>query len=709
MAEVRIDIIVNNGRARAAIRSLTGDTRGFTGATGKAHQGMRAFNAVGRKSISVTSGIRAEMGAAIPMIQRFAAPMIAAYGLKEFVSVAEKFQVEMNNVSTLVDRSGQDLTRWGRDVIQISRDTGKRSADMARGLYQVISAIGDTADKFDVLEVSAKAATAGITDTTTSVDVITTALNAYGLKGTEAINVSDDLFTAVRLGKTTFPELAASIGSVLPFSSQLKVEFSEVAASIAALTAGGISTSRSATAVRGLLVSFIQQSGKFKEAGVDILKVLDERGIAGALEELKRITGGNLSIMREYIPEVEGLTAALALSGKQAGKFKDVQREMARNVGETTEAFKKQTEGFSAAKAQFKTAFDEMSIAAGEKFLPVLTEVTHGLTYTIDLLGRMESLSTKSTKTGDALNRLGLSVRNIFDVGYQEAEFLDSLYEIPKLYQGAADMLNKGMSLDEVVGSVDTMRRVLAMGEDGLRKVGQEAEATRDAVGAPMEPVIAVDDAIKKLRDLGYEARSAAEIVEDAFGSEETPTTSGGSMQQWELSQDTLLRDVALLTDEASGVEILQGRLESVARRLNEIKAAGVRRGDLEELAFLEERAAAIKASLAEFAEPTLKLDAIMTDVASIDEAFENTAALITETRTVDVDTRNAENAIHRVQSALNSIPSRTLKTVEVQTVYTGGSLPVGAIEEIDAGLADQARRGTSELAGEVVPAGDGS
>ena len=84
---------------------------------------------------------------------------------------------------------------------------GKDTQDLARGLYQTISALGDdAADTVKVLEINSRAATAGLATTEDAIALTSAVTKAYGDTSAAAVQrVSDLAFQTVKLGQTTFP------------------------------------------------------------------------------------------------------------------------------------------------------------------------------------------------------------------------------------------------------------------------------------------------------------------------------------------------------------------------------------------------------------------------------------------------------------------------------------------------------------------------
>jgi len=135
---------------------------------------------------------------------------------KKVYTFAEEFNEKMNTVATISKTVTEDMEDFKKSVLELTTEIPISAAGAADALYQIVSAGKDGAEGMKVLEVSAKAAIAGVSTTAISADTLTTLLNAYKKSTEEAESISDELFTTIRLGKTTMSELGASIASVAP-------------------------------------------------------------------------------------------------------------------------------------------------------------------------------------------------------------------------------------------------------------------------------------------------------------------------------------------------------------------------------------------------------------------------------------------------------------------------------------------------------------
>ena len=171
----------------------------------------------------------------------------------EASDAAAAFETATMKVSTIADTNAVSLDTLANGVMDMSLDTGQAVGDLSEALYSALSASVDTANSVQFTATATKLATGGFTSSATSVDVLTTALNAYGLEADKAGSISDMLITTQNLGKTTVDELAASVGKVIPLASAYGVEMDNLSAAYAELTKGGIATAEAGTYLKGML------------------------------------------------------------------------------------------------------------------------------------------------------------------------------------------------------------------------------------------------------------------------------------------------------------------------------------------------------------------------------------------------------------------------------------------------------------------------
>lgn len=255
-----------------------------------------------------------------------------AQAAKSSYDFEKEFRKNMLEVATISTQVTDDMTGFMNQVMSITQEIPIKAPEAAKALYSIVSAGHDGADGMKILEVSAKAAVGGLTETETAADAITTILNAYKMSAEEAGTVSDQLFTTVRLGKTTFGELGASIAQVAPIAAAYGISIDQVLGAVASLTKQGTPTAQAMTQIRAAIQGTAGELGDAAFQG---------RTFQEALQLIYEKAGGSASKMKEMLGTDEGLAATLALTGKNAKAAANDLGELQSSLGATEAAFEK--------------------------------------------------------------------------------------------------------------------------------------------------------------------------------------------------------------------------------------------------------------------------------------------------------------------------------------------------------------------------------
>ncbi|WP_294591642.1 phage tail tape measure protein [uncultured Bacteroides sp.] len=292
------------------------------------------------------------------------AAMVFAKASKDAYSFEKQFQKSMYEVATISSTISSSLTDYMNKVLEVTQRVPVAANDAAKALYQIVSAGHDGADAMEILEVSAKAAIGGVTDTATSADAITTILNAYKMSAAEAEKVSDMLFTTARLGKTTMGELGQSIAQAAPIAASYGVEIDQVLAAVASLTKQGTPTAQAMTQIRAAIIgtSKVLGDGAF-----------NTRTFQEALEEVANRSKGSESKLRELVPEIEAVNGVLGMTGKNAKNAASDLEELGNSTGASEAAFKKMNE---TADAQLQLLQNNITAALRPLGEAILKEVS---------------------------------------------------------------------------------------------------------------------------------------------------------------------------------------------------------------------------------------------------------------------------------------------------------------------------------------------
>lgn len=297
----------------------------------------------------------------------------AAKALTSFVG----FEQKMNEVFTLLPGISQDaMDAMTGQVKTFSKEFGVLPDEVVPALYQALSAGVPKDNVFEFLETAQMAAKGGVTELTTAVDGISSVVNAYGSDVINATKASDLMFTAVRLGKTNFEQLSASLSNVTPIASGLGVKFEDVSAAMATMTAKGTPTAQATTQLRSLFVELSKAGGKtaktFEDmAGKSFQDFIAEGGnTAQALDIMKQAADESDVELQDLFGSVEAGAAALSLaSGTKFGENID---EMGKSAGATKDAFDQMMTGLGPLIDRAKAWAAVLLIDIGQKLAPII-------------------------------------------------------------------------------------------------------------------------------------------------------------------------------------------------------------------------------------------------------------------------------------------------------------------------------------------------
>lgn len=298
------------------------------------------------------------------------------------VKNAMQWQQEMQNVATLLDGDVKGrVAELNKEVMNLSNSTGIGTSDLTNGLYQVVSAFGDSADASKQLEIAAKAAKAGGATTTDAINLLSAVTKGYGDTSAEAQQKAADLaFQTVKLGQTSFPELASSMGAVIPLASTLGTKQEDLFGAMATLTGVTGGTAEVTTQLKATMQAFLSPSNSMQKSLEKLgyasgKEMLESEGLQGALEKLKGSVDDDSIAFANLFSSVEAKNAVLMLTGDAAQDLTEKTKQMYEATGAAQKAFETATDSTEERVNRAKNSISNLGTVLGGMLLPVVGEV----------------------------------------------------------------------------------------------------------------------------------------------------------------------------------------------------------------------------------------------------------------------------------------------------------------------------------------------
>lgn len=333
----------------------------------------------GRDGIKELQGVLASAGIAATLNE-------IKNGFFDCSEAAAQFETSTAMVATIADTSQKSLSSISKEVRTYSNETGEAASDMAEATYQAISASVNTADAAAFAGTATKLAVGGFTSATTAVDVLTTAINAYGLAASDATQLSDYLITTQNLGKTSVDQLAQSVGKVIPLASAYNVQMDNLSSAYAVLTANGIATAESGTYLKSMLNELGDTGSGVSEVllnstGKTFAQLMEQGySLGDVMAMLGNAVDGDSTAFNALWNSTEAGIGALSLFNAGADKYDSVLESMRTSAGATEKAYSTMADTTDKSKQRMENAFNNLKISVGDVLNPALTQVYEGFT-----------------------------------------------------------------------------------------------------------------------------------------------------------------------------------------------------------------------------------------------------------------------------------------------------------------------------------------
>jgi len=303
----------------------------------------RGLNKIKRTAMRATAAIGRNMRG----FQNQAAALIGILGgFQALVKGPAEFGEEMAKVGTLGEEARSRLAGFTDEVRDLAVESGIGPNELADGLFNVISAGTEASRAMEVLRASTKLAVAGSADLTSVVSGLSVVANAFNVQTTEGFKeLSQNLFAAQVIGKTTIEDLSANVGKLGATFADSSIDVTQMFTALADITTVSSNTEEAATSLRAAITAILKPTDKLR-------RVMDDVGIPmGAAAFQGRNLGEifaaistrskELNIpLAQVIGNVRAVTAAVTLGAENGERYNRALEKQQGFLGELDESYR---------------------------------------------------------------------------------------------------------------------------------------------------------------------------------------------------------------------------------------------------------------------------------------------------------------------------------------------------------------------------------
>lgn len=412
---------------------------------------------------------------------------------KQAYNFSKEFETAMKEVQTISKAVQDDFKGISKEIITMSKTVPDNAQKLTKALYQIVSAGYDGAEAMKILRTSTELAVASVTDTFTAADALTYVMNAYGKAAGTAADISDKLFTIVRLGKVKMEELGPTISMVTGLAAEAGLSFNELSAMYAEAVKK-IQPHIVSTGIRGIVTAMLRVSkgtgdaaDAARELGIEFdISALKSKGFKQVLKDIIEATKGNEGALMRLFPNVRGLIGLLAVMTNEGESFNKTLNEIENSTGATSKAFKTMMETTDNQLAILKNNIMAKLKPLGDSLLKQMNDIAKGIN--IAMSGANDELSKLSRSYLELTDTLQRKQGRIDDL-IKTIEGLRSKTELTKTETIELEAAERalgvyfpilGKAAEDAAGSID----VLTLAKEGtidlsIKIMGLELEQAK--------------------------------------------------------------------------------------------------------------------------------------------------------------------------------------------------------------------------------------
>ncbi|WP_113673756.1 phage tail tape measure protein [Vallitalea guaymasensis] len=538
-----------------------------------------------KRELLKTAGVMTAVGAAI-----YAGP----------IKGSMEFQKSIAKISTMPGVNYSSLKTMEKDILKLSNSMGVSATLIAEDVYNAISAGQKPADAVAFVSQATKLAKGGFAETGQALDVLTTILNAYGMKSSESVKASDILIQTQNKGKVTVAELASTMGKIIPTAKANNVALEQLGAGYAKMTSKGIASAETTTYMNSMLNELGKTGSKSDKAlrkttGSSFKELMkDGKSLASVLEILNNSAKKDKLNLSDMFGSQEAGKAALTIMSDGVEKFNDSIKEMTESTGVAEKAFNKMMDTDETKADKAKNSIKNLSLVIGNTFLPEVGEGAEKLTELVTKLSKfaqenpktIKSIMKLSTglialKTGGLLGKLGflkmkgavLAVRktiklfkgDVITTGTEAVKSVSGMKKSVDLLKGSFSLLTGPVGL--TIGAIAAVTTGVLLFKDAQRKARQQVLNFSKDLGDSADNFDKVNNKVSGTKDLITEYRNLEEQVKNVTTSTEEAAAAKERMKEIE---DLLIEqnpDVISRYDQENGK--ISENLDFIERKLD--------------------------------------------------------------------------------------------------------------------------------------------
>lgn len=309
------------------------------------------------------------------------------------LNTAADFEAQMAKVSAKTEATRAEMEALNKEALRLGATTSLSGSEVAVAMDE-LAAKGFDATKIIAAMPGLIAATeASGEDLALVSDVVTSAINSYGMEATEASRIADVMAMSANKTAAGVGDLGYSFKYAAPVANTLGIKLEELAAATGLLVDKGLAGEQAGTALRMALIRLSKPpaaaEAAMKELNITATDSKDNfKNLTTLAKDWEKATAKLTDTQKvQYaatIFGVEASTAMLSLFESGPEKIKDMTNALENSGGAAAKAAAVMKDNYAGAKEQMFGAIESAQIALATPSLQVLKDTFDGVSSMIE-------------------------------------------------------------------------------------------------------------------------------------------------------------------------------------------------------------------------------------------------------------------------------------------------------------------------------------
>lgn len=381
---------------------------------------------------SASAGLRTAQ-AAVQSLAGAAGPMLAggllagtmalgAFGASS-VQVAADFGSQMASVAAVSGATADEMAALRQAAIDMGSSTVFSASEAGAALFELAAGGMNATQSIDALPGTLALAAAGGVELASAAEITAATLNGFQLAASDAGAVADKLSTISNISAAGVLDLGESMKYIAPVAAAMGVSIDDTGAALAVLANNGIKGSQAGTALRAIMLGLSAPSSAAAEAMHNLgINVFDAQGqmlpfpqVIGAFQTgLQGLTQQQQAAAVATIVGREASGSLLALMAAGEGQLQTYSEQLGNSAGAAEAMALKSQTAFDLMKGNVGGAIEQLQIAIGDVFLPVLVLLGNQFAGVVaSLMPLVAQLSAFATALSTSSDPIGMLLAQI--------------------------------------------------------------------------------------------------------------------------------------------------------------------------------------------------------------------------------------------------------------------------------------------------------